>query len=159
MRLKRLDYLCIWAQSAAALTSCLLRDASDLPLMPVSLALGPPGSPAARAAAYFATGHLALGTKWVLTQARLLHRAAHRACTLLMWLAQVPARMVAFPELLRSALCLLLALTWLYTAAEAPPPAAAPALAAMAAFSTLALPALVHMCHDPLFSEARLRRH
>ena len=59
--MKRLDYLCLVTLSLATLGNVVLRPSLN----------GMDGTlPSERVLAYFATAHLAIGSKWVVSQAR-----------------------------------------------------------------------------------------
>ena len=123
--MKRLDYLCLTTLSLASLGNIVLLPSLN----------GLDGTlPSERVAAYFATAHLAIGTKWIVTQ--------------------VPARMVLPPELVRNVVCV--ALSYAYVRVLEPEgvtPAFCAALLARGVGSAMLVPCLVNMCHHPLFKE------
>ncbi len=169
VRLKRFDYVCIMVLSATALADMLTSTADYAD-----------ERPAARAAAYFASAHLAIATKWIVTQVRVALSRGARTHALLgcpsgqrrvragaealfaargAARAQVPARMVVFPELLRNIICVALAVAFVRaTDAPACTPAVVAGLLARGAATTVAVPCVVNLCHNPLFKEARVSR-
>ena len=126
--LKRLDYLSLTTISMAALGNIVLNPGVN----------GLDGStPAERVAAYYASAHLAIGTKWIVTQ--------------------VPARMVMVPELLRNLVCMSLSLMYVRVLQpDGCTPAFCAALLARGLGAALAVPCAVHLCHNPLFKEEHL---
>jgi hypothetical protein len=126
--LKRIDYACLITLSAAALCDAVLLPQAETLRSTL---------PSARVTAYFATAHLAIGTKWIITQ--------------------VPARVVVTPEVLRNVVCVVCALLYVHVLEPAGLTWAFVAVTvARGVFTALAVPAVVNACHNPLFKPEHL---